>query len=197
MTGDRERYIEAGMDNYIPKPINLAELKSIIELYHPHKVPVPVEETKPKPVKDRRSKPSKVRLNREKEVKLKKLKETGNKIISQSSSRKQKQINRGGDIKNKDLSLRKDITQESRVKEAISDIKPKVCENRKDKTFLSDDTLSNTKESVITKQTDSTTTATVQNCSLQLKKKREFYYIYLHLFFSIYIRKFLKIWAIS
>jgi signal transduction histidine kinase/CheY-like chemotaxis protein len=61
LTGDREKYIEAGMDNYIPKPINLSELKAIIELYHPHKVAVPIEEKKSK---------------------LKKLKETGTKIIS-------------------------------------------------------------------------------------------------------------------
>jgi len=37
LAGDRERYIEAGMDNYIPKPINLADLKNLIEMYHPHK----------------------------------------------------------------------------------------------------------------------------------------------------------------
>ena len=37
LAGDRERYIEAGMDNYIPKPINLADLRNLIEMYHPHK----------------------------------------------------------------------------------------------------------------------------------------------------------------
>ena len=37
LAGDREKYMEAGMDNYIPKPINLAELKALIEMYHPHK----------------------------------------------------------------------------------------------------------------------------------------------------------------
>lgn len=35
LAGDREKYMEAGMDNYIPKPINLAELKALIEMYHP------------------------------------------------------------------------------------------------------------------------------------------------------------------
>jgi len=35
LAGDRERYIEAGMDNYIPKPINLADLRNLIEMYHP------------------------------------------------------------------------------------------------------------------------------------------------------------------
>jgi len=34
LAGDRERYIEAGMDNYIPKPINLADLRNLIEMYH-------------------------------------------------------------------------------------------------------------------------------------------------------------------
>ena len=37
LAGDREKYIEAGMDNYLPKPINLSDLKALIELYHPHK----------------------------------------------------------------------------------------------------------------------------------------------------------------
>jgi CheY-like chemotaxis protein len=37
LAGDRERYIEAGMDNYIPKPINLADLRNLIEMYHPQK----------------------------------------------------------------------------------------------------------------------------------------------------------------
>jgi signal transduction histidine kinase/CheY-like chemotaxis protein len=37
LAGDRERYIEAGMDNYIPKPIDLADLRNLIEMYHPHK----------------------------------------------------------------------------------------------------------------------------------------------------------------
>ncbi len=37
LTGDRERYLEAGMDNYLPKPINIAELKKMIEHYHTQK----------------------------------------------------------------------------------------------------------------------------------------------------------------
>ncbi|ADV46734.1 ATP-binding protein [Nitratifractor salsuginis] len=37
LTGDRERYLEAGLDNYIPKPINIPELKQIISLYYQEK----------------------------------------------------------------------------------------------------------------------------------------------------------------
>ena len=37
LAGDRERYLEAGMDNYLPKPINIPELKKMIELYHDQK----------------------------------------------------------------------------------------------------------------------------------------------------------------
>ena len=37
LTGDREKYIEAGMDNYMPKPINIPELKALIATYFPHK----------------------------------------------------------------------------------------------------------------------------------------------------------------
>ncbi len=37
LAGDRERYLEAGMDNYLPKPINIAELKQMIEHYHTQK----------------------------------------------------------------------------------------------------------------------------------------------------------------
>ena len=33
LTGDREKYIEAGMDNYISKPINISELKNLISSY--------------------------------------------------------------------------------------------------------------------------------------------------------------------
>ncbi len=66
LTGDREKYIEAGMDNYIPKPINLEELKAIIELYHPHKVAVPIEEKKEK---------------------LEKLKDGGKKILEKKSEK--------------------------------------------------------------------------------------------------------------
>ena len=33
LTGDREKYMEAGMDNYISKPINIAELKNLIASY--------------------------------------------------------------------------------------------------------------------------------------------------------------------
>ena len=32
MRGDRERCIEAGMDNYLPKPINPDELRNVLEL---------------------------------------------------------------------------------------------------------------------------------------------------------------------
>jgi signal transduction histidine kinase/DNA-binding NarL/FixJ family response regulator len=37
LRGDREKYLEAGMDNYTPKPINLDLLKEIIRQYHPDK----------------------------------------------------------------------------------------------------------------------------------------------------------------
>ncbi len=42
LTGDREKYMEAGMDNYISKPINIPELKNLISSYnksihHTHK----------------------------------------------------------------------------------------------------------------------------------------------------------------
>ncbi|WP_457607281.1 ATP-binding protein [Nitratifractor sp.] len=37
LAGDREKYMEAGMDNYIPKPINIADLKGLIGMYHPEK----------------------------------------------------------------------------------------------------------------------------------------------------------------
>jgi CheY-like chemotaxis protein len=57
LAGDRERYIEAGMDNYIPKPINLADLRNLIEMYHPHKrktsEPGPVS-TPPLPKREKR-----------------------------------------------------------------------------------------------------------------------------------------------
>ena len=35
LKGDREKYINAGMDNYASKPLNLEELKSIIDKYFP------------------------------------------------------------------------------------------------------------------------------------------------------------------
>ncbi|RLA71738.1 MAG: hypothetical protein DRG30_08180 [Epsilonproteobacteria bacterium] len=35
LMGDREKYIEAGMDNYASKPLNLIELKNIISRYFP------------------------------------------------------------------------------------------------------------------------------------------------------------------
>ncbi len=34
LTGDREKYMEAGMDNYISKPINITELKNLIASYN-------------------------------------------------------------------------------------------------------------------------------------------------------------------
>ena len=34
LTGDREKYMEAGMDNYISKPININELKNLIASYN-------------------------------------------------------------------------------------------------------------------------------------------------------------------
>jgi len=39
LAGDRERYLEAGMDNYMPKPINIPELRKMIELYYSQKQP--------------------------------------------------------------------------------------------------------------------------------------------------------------
>jgi len=49
LAGDRERYIEAGMDNYIPKPINLADLRNLIEMYHSKRRAVPQREEKSTP----------------------------------------------------------------------------------------------------------------------------------------------------
>jgi len=37
LRGDREKYLEAGMDNYTPKPINLALIKDIIQEYYPER----------------------------------------------------------------------------------------------------------------------------------------------------------------
>ena len=37
LTGDREKYMEAGMDNYISKPINIPELKNLISSYNKSK----------------------------------------------------------------------------------------------------------------------------------------------------------------
>jgi signal transduction histidine kinase/CheY-like chemotaxis protein len=37
LRGDREKYLEAGMDNYTPKPINIDALKEIIREYYPQK----------------------------------------------------------------------------------------------------------------------------------------------------------------
>ncbi len=37
LAGDRERYLEAGMDNYIPKPINISELRQLISMYYKQK----------------------------------------------------------------------------------------------------------------------------------------------------------------
>jgi len=43
LQGDREKYINAGMDNYLSKPIELADLKNVIKEYLAHKM-VEVEE---------------------------------------------------------------------------------------------------------------------------------------------------------
>jgi signal transduction histidine kinase/CheY-like chemotaxis protein len=37
LQGDREKYLDAGMDNYTPKPINIDLIKEIIREYHPDK----------------------------------------------------------------------------------------------------------------------------------------------------------------
>ncbi len=37
LAGDREKYIEAGMDNYLSKPINLPDLRALIQSYHLNK----------------------------------------------------------------------------------------------------------------------------------------------------------------
>ena len=37
LRGDREKYLNAGMDNYTPKPINIDLIKEIIREYHPDK----------------------------------------------------------------------------------------------------------------------------------------------------------------
>ena len=42
LRGDREKYLEAGMDNYTPKPINIDLIKKIIREYYPDRA---VEET--------------------------------------------------------------------------------------------------------------------------------------------------------
>ncbi len=56
------------MINYIPKPINLNELKAIIELYHPYKKIITIS-----------TQDENKRLNRIKEEQLKRLKESGHK----------------------------------------------------------------------------------------------------------------------
>ena len=38
LAGDREKYIEAGMDNYLSKPIELEQLNLVIQEYFPHKI---------------------------------------------------------------------------------------------------------------------------------------------------------------
>ncbi len=38
LEGDREKYINAGMDNYLPKPIELEDLNLLLQEYFPHKV---------------------------------------------------------------------------------------------------------------------------------------------------------------
>ncbi len=45
LKGDREKYIEAGMDNYASKPLNLIELKNIISKYFPLEETEETEET--------------------------------------------------------------------------------------------------------------------------------------------------------
>jgi CheY-like chemotaxis protein len=34
LAGDREKFLAAGMDDYISKPIKLGELKALLEKYH-------------------------------------------------------------------------------------------------------------------------------------------------------------------
>ncbi|WP_456394072.1 response regulator [Nitratifractor sp.] len=53
LAGDRERYIEAGMDNYLSKPINLVDLKNLIKLYHSQKDQAESEsKTETQPIKE-------------------------------------------------------------------------------------------------------------------------------------------------
>jgi len=47
MKGDRERCIEAGMDNYISKPLDVDELFHTIEKYALHKIDYQIKETSP------------------------------------------------------------------------------------------------------------------------------------------------------
>ena len=70
LRGDREKYLEAGMDNYTPKPINIDLLKGIIREYHPEKALITEEKeqktppkvstpkTSPAPVKKQKTVPS-------------------------------------------------------------------------------------------------------------------------------------------
>ncbi len=41
LRGDREKYLEAGMDNYTPKPININSIANIIREYYPQKAYIP------------------------------------------------------------------------------------------------------------------------------------------------------------
>lgn len=48
LEGDRDKYINAGMDNYLSKPIELEKLNLLIQEYFPHKVAVEKEEASEK-----------------------------------------------------------------------------------------------------------------------------------------------------
>jgi signal transduction histidine kinase/CheY-like chemotaxis protein len=52
LRGDREKYLEAGMDNYTPKPINLDLIKEIINEYHSDKAMEGVEKILPEDTRD-------------------------------------------------------------------------------------------------------------------------------------------------
>ncbi|WP_456431219.1 response regulator [Nitratifractor sp.] len=60
LAGDREKYMAAGMDNYIPKPINIEELRAIIQMYHPKVRMIPKEEARngEAPVEETHDEPS-------------------------------------------------------------------------------------------------------------------------------------------
>jgi CheY-like chemotaxis protein len=52
LQGDREKYIQAGMDNYLSKPIEISDLQNVIKEYLSHKMVDAVESVERKPVEE-------------------------------------------------------------------------------------------------------------------------------------------------